>query len=114
MELGSTSSKPPCRQERPRRGCSSSRCCLRTKRAIRSAIERSTRRATRSSGNSRPLRRRERDKETTMRIKRLALAGLGILAAAATAHAHHSHGNYDLTKWTTMDGEVKEVHLLVP
>jgi Family of unknown function (DUF6152) len=28
--------------------------------------------------------------------------------------AHHSHGNYDLTVWTTMDGAVKEVHLLVP
>jgi hypothetical protein len=43
-----------------------------------------------------------------------ALSGLGVLLTAATVHAHHSHGNYDLTKWTTMEGEVKEVHLLVP
>jgi hypothetical protein len=28
--------------------------------------------------------------------------------------AHHSHGNYDTAKWTTMDGTVKELHLLVP
>jgi hypothetical protein len=28
--------------------------------------------------------------------------------------AHHSHGNYDTAKWTTMDGTVTELHLLVP
>ena len=28
--------------------------------------------------------------------------------------AHHSHGNYDTTKWTTMEGKVTEIHLLVP
>jgi hypothetical protein len=49
-----------------------------------------------------------------MRITRTAFAGLGALLAAAAVQAHHSHGNYDLTKWTTMEGEVKEVHLLVP
>jgi hypothetical protein len=36
-----------------------------------------------------------------------------VLALSPVA-AHHSHGNYDLSKWTTMDGTVKEVHLLVP
>jgi Family of unknown function (DUF6152) len=45
---------------------------------------------------------------------RLTFAGIGALVAATAAHAHHSHGNYDLTKWTTMEGEVKELHLLVP
>ena len=49
-----------------------------------------------------------------MRITRIAFAGLGALLTAAAVQAHHSHGNYDLTKWTTMEGEVKEVHLLVP
>ena len=49
-----------------------------------------------------------------MRITRIAFAGLGALLAAAAVQAHHSHGNYDLTKWTTMEGEVKELHLLVP
>jgi hypothetical protein len=36
------------------------------------------------------------------------------LCGVAPALAHHSHGNYDLTVWTTMTGEVKELHLLVP
>jgi hypothetical protein len=49
-----------------------------------------------------------------MWIRPLTFAGIGALIAATAAHAHHSHGNYDLTKWTTMEGEVKEVHLLVP
>jgi hypothetical protein len=34
--------------------------------------------------------------------------------AVLPVRAHHSHGNYDLSKWTTMEGAVKEVHLLVP
>ena len=49
-----------------------------------------------------------------MRIKLAAFAVLAALCPSAAVHAHHSHGNYDLTKWTTMEGEVKEVHLLVP
>src|SRR5438876_96683 len=40
----------------------------------------------------------------------LACAFVAILPVSA----HHSHGNYDLAKWTTMDGTVKELHLLVP
>jgi hypothetical protein len=42
------------------------------------------------------------------------LAVLFASLALAPVAAHHSHGNYDLSKWTTMDGTVKEVHLLVP
>jgi hypothetical protein len=49
-----------------------------------------------------------------MRIKLAAFAVLAALCASAVVRAHHSHGNYDLTKWTAMEGEVKEVHLLVP
>src|SRR5690349_9972884 len=37
-----------------------------------------------------------------------------VISAVAPSRAHHSHGNYDLTVWTTMDGVVKELHLLVP
>jgi hypothetical protein len=28
--------------------------------------------------------------------------------------AHHSHGNYDLSKWTVMEGKVRQVILIVP
>ncbi|HLG58447.1 MAG TPA: DUF6152 family protein [Vicinamibacterales bacterium] len=45
-------------------------------------------------------------------------SSLTIMSAALSiipALAHHSHGNYeDLSKWTTMQGTVKEVHWLVP
>jgi Family of unknown function (DUF6152) len=44
----------------------------------------------------------------------LSLAVVIGVVVVAPAGAHHSHGNYDLTVWTTMDGTVKEVHLLVP
>ena len=44
----------------------------------------------------------------------LSLAVVIGVVAVSPVGAHHSHGNYDLTVWTTMDGTVKEVHLLVP
>jgi hypothetical protein len=44
----------------------------------------------------------------------ITVAAVIALSLGATMGAHHSHGNYDLTTWTTMSGEVKEVHLLVP
>ncbi len=48
-------------------------------------------------------------------LKRIAiLASVFAIAAVMPVRAHHSHGNYDLTTWTTMNGEVKELHLLVP
>ena len=49
-----------------------------------------------------------------MPIRFLGLAGLCAACSVVSASAHHSHGNYDITKWTTMQGTVKEVHLLVP
>ena len=49
-----------------------------------------------------------------MLAKSLTIAALCALCAVVSVRAHHSHGNYDLTTWTTMNGEVKEVHLLVP
>ena len=44
----------------------------------------------------------------------LILAAACALLAAAPLAAHHSHGNYDLSSWTTMDGTVKQVLLIVP
>jgi hypothetical protein len=44
----------------------------------------------------------------------LTVAAAFVMLIAVPVGAHHSHGNYDLTTWTTMAGEVKEVHLLVP
>ena len=52
-----------------------------------------------------------------MRVTFPALAALVVFVAAFSVspmRAHHSHGNYDVTTWTTMNGIVKEVHLLVP
>jgi hypothetical protein len=48
-------------------------------------------------------------------LKRIVIvAAVSAFVAVAPVRAHHSHGNYDLTTWTTMTGEVKELHLLVP
>jgi hypothetical protein len=49
-----------------------------------------------------------------MPLKALGLAALVALALATPIAAHHSHGNYDLSKWTTMEGTVKQVILVVP
>jgi hypothetical protein len=49
-----------------------------------------------------------------MLVRSASLASICALCAVVAVGAHHSHGNYDLTKWTTMQGGVKEVHLLVP
>ena len=49
-----------------------------------------------------------------MLVRSLRVAIVCAVCAVVPAWAHHSHGNYDLTKWTTMEGKVTEVHLLVP
>ncbi len=49
-----------------------------------------------------------------MLVRSLSLAAICAVSIAWPAGAHHSHGNYDVTKWTTMEGTVKELHLLVP
>ena len=49
-----------------------------------------------------------------MPVRSLGLAAVVTMFSVLPIRAHHSHGNYDLTTWTTMDGTVKEVHLLVP
>ena len=49
-----------------------------------------------------------------MPLKRLGVAAICALALAVPLSAHHSHGNYDLSTWTTMEGVVKQVILVVP
>lgn len=49
-----------------------------------------------------------------MLIRSVSLAAICAVVSVMPARAHHSHGSYDLTMWTTMEGTVKEVHLLVP
>ncbi len=45
----------------------------------------------------------------------VSLVAICAVVSVVTASAHHSHGNYeDLSKWTTMEGTVTEVHWLVP
>jgi hypothetical protein len=49
-----------------------------------------------------------------MKFKSLGCAVLCAVALSAPMAAHHSHGNYDLSKWTAMEGVVKQVILVVP
>ena len=49
-----------------------------------------------------------------MLVRALTLAAVCAVLSVLPVRAHHSHGNYDVTKWTTMEGAVKELHLLVP
>ena len=49
-----------------------------------------------------------------MQPKSFAIAVVAAVALALPVAAHHSHGNYDLSKWTSMEGVVKQVVLVVP
>jgi len=49
-----------------------------------------------------------------MRVRFLSLAAMCLALSVLPIQAHHSHGNYDTAKWTTMEGKVTELHLLVP
>jgi hypothetical protein len=52
----------------------------------------------------------------TMLFKALSITALCTVSLTLTspALAHHSHGNYDVTKWASFQGTVKEVHLVNP
>jgi Family of unknown function (DUF6152) len=52
--------------------------------------------------------------ERTMVMRSLCLALACAVSWVLPASAHHSHNNYDVAKWTTMEGTVTEVHRLVP
>ena len=49
-----------------------------------------------------------------MHSRASAVACVCLMIAALPVLAHHSHGNYDLTKWTVMEGTVKQVIFIVP
>jgi hypothetical protein len=49
-----------------------------------------------------------------MLVRCLSIASMCAVLLVSPVQAHHSHGNYDTTKWTTMEGKVTELHLLVP
>ena len=49
-----------------------------------------------------------------MLVRCLGIVAMCAVLLVSTAQAHHSHGNYDVSKWTTMEGTATEVHLLVP
>jgi hypothetical protein len=49
-----------------------------------------------------------------MRFKCLSFAAIFAVFLVFPAWAHHSHGNYDISKWTTLEGTVKELHLVNP
>src|SRR5881396_3249337 len=53
-------------------------------------------------------------RRVTMLVRSLGLAAVCAVLLVSPVRAHHSHGNYDTTKWTTMEGKVTELHLLVP
>ena len=46
-------------------------------------------------------------------VASLCVAGLAALPVTP-ATAHHSHANYDITKWTVLEGTVKQLVLMAP
>ena len=48
-----------------------------------------------------------------MRLTGFVVVALGICFAAGAA-AHHSHGNYDISKWTALEGTVKQIVFITP
>src|SRR5262249_51921309 len=113
------SSKERCLEARRRLDCSSSQCYSSMKKASRFAIAPTTRPVTPTAGNFHRLRRQAtdqmfREQEDSMLVRSLTVAALCAAFTVLPVQAHHSHGNYDVATWTTMDGTVKELHLLVP
>ena len=49
-----------------------------------------------------------------MQRRFLGLAIICLVSLGITASAHHSHNAYEVTKWSPLEGTVKEVHLVVP
>ena len=47
-------------------------------------------------------------------MKIILVATAVVFAFATSAAAHHSHGAFDLSKWTPMEGSVRQVVLVVP
>ena len=49
-----------------------------------------------------------------MVFKFLGLVTICMVSLGLPAWAHHSHNAYEVTKWSPLEGVVKEVHLVVP
>ncbi|HEY6360728.1 MAG TPA: DUF6152 family protein [Vicinamibacterales bacterium] len=50
-----------------------------------------------------------------MQLKSLILAAaICAVVLAVPTRAHHSHNAYEVTKWTNMEGVIKELHMVVP
>ena len=49
-----------------------------------------------------------------MQFRLLWLATICVVSLGIQASAHHSHNAYEVTKWSPLEGTVKEVHLVVP
>jgi uncharacterized protein DUF6152 len=49
-----------------------------------------------------------------MRFRYLSLSIMCAVGLSVPVLAHHSHNAYEVTKWTTMEGTVNELHLVVP
>jgi hypothetical protein len=49
-----------------------------------------------------------------MQFRLLGLAAICLLSFGIGASAHHSHNAYEVTKWSPLEGTVKEMHLVVP
>jgi hypothetical protein len=47
-------------------------------------------------------------------MTRTSAVALSLFGLAAPALAHHSHAAYDVTKWTVLEGTVKQVILISP
>ena len=49
-----------------------------------------------------------------MKLRLLTLAAMCAVVFGVPASAHHSHNAYEVTKWSILEGTVKEVHLITP
>ena len=49
-----------------------------------------------------------------MQFKSISLAVICVVALATPVLAHHSHGNYDASKWSLIEGTVRELHIINP
>lgn len=49
-----------------------------------------------------------------MQVRFIGLAAVCAAALALPAWAHHSHSAYEITKWSMLEGTVREVHFILP
>jgi len=51
---------------------------------------------------------------TKRHTQRAVCLAASALAISSIAFAHHSHNSYEITVWTTVEGIVREVHIMNP